>query len=66
LLLLLSQVSIFIFIFHIQEAHAREQEVHDAIGYTEEQISELKKEIQRTRDEQLANITNMVSATPCS
>uniref|UniRef100_A0A0E0CLZ9 AIG1-type G domain-containing protein n=1 Tax=Oryza meridionalis TaxID=40149 RepID=A0A0E0CLZ9_9ORYZ len=44
----------------IKEAHAREQEVHDAIGYTEEQISELKKEIQRTRDEQLANITNMV------
>ncbi|KAF0932160.1 hypothetical protein E2562_008691 [Oryza meyeriana var. granulata] len=44
----------------IKEAHAREKEVHDAIGYTEEQISDLKKEISRARDEQLAHITNMV------
>jgi uncharacterized small protein (DUF1192 family) len=32
------------------------------IGYSEEQISELKKEIHRTRDEQLAHITSMVRA----
>lgn len=42
--------------------HDREKEVHAAIGYSEEQISELKKEIHRTRDEQLANITSMVRA----
>ncbi|KAK1617573.1 hypothetical protein QYE76_023090 [Lolium multiflorum] len=44
----------------IKEVHDREKEVHDAMGYSEEQISELKKEIHRTRDEQLANITAMV------
>jgi hypothetical protein len=38
----------------------RENEVHATMGYSEEQISELKKEIHRTRDEQLANITSMV------
>jgi hypothetical protein len=43
--------------------HDREKEVHDAMGYSEEQISELKKEIHRTRDEQLANITAMVRDT---
>jgi len=31
-------------------------------GYSDEQISELKKEIHRTRDEQLAHITSMVRA----
>jgi hypothetical protein len=40
--------------------HDREKEAHAAVGYSEEQISELKKEIHRTRDEQLANITSMV------
>ncbi|KAL5207560.1 hypothetical protein ABZP36_031995 [Zizania latifolia] len=44
----------------IKEVHEREKVVHDAIGYTEEQISELKKEIHRNRDEQLAQITSMV------
>lgn len=43
--------------------HDREKEVHDALGYSEDQISELKKEIHRTRDEQLANITAMVTDT---
>jgi hypothetical protein len=32
------------------------------MGYSDEQISELKKEIHRTRDEQLAHITSMVRA----
>ncbi|EMS53994.1 Protein AIG1 [Triticum urartu] len=44
----------------LKEVHDREKEVHDALGYSEDQISELKKEIHRTRDEQLANITAMV------
>ncbi|GJM85262.1 hypothetical protein PR202_ga01697 [Eleusine coracana subsp. coracana] len=44
----------------IKEVHDREKEVVHAMGYSEEQISELKKEIHRTRDEQLANITIMV------
>ncbi|KAG8071056.1 hypothetical protein GUJ93_ZPchr0006g43235 [Zizania palustris] len=44
----------------IKEVHEREKVAHDAIGYTEEQITELKKEIHRTRDEQLAQITSMV------
>ncbi|KAL6899228.1 hypothetical protein ACP4OV_005886 [Aristida adscensionis] len=43
----------------IKEVHDREKEVH-TMGYSEEQISELKKEIHRTRDEQLAHITSMV------
>lgn len=43
----------------IKEVHDREKEVHIS-GYSDEQISELKKEIHRTRDEQLAHITNMV------
>ncbi|XP_062219326.1 immune-associated nucleotide-binding protein 9-like isoform X2 [Phragmites australis] len=43
----------------IKEVHDREKEVH-GMGYSEEQISELKKEIHRTRDEQLAHITSMV------
>lgn len=43
--------------------HDREKEVH-TLGYSEEQISELKKEIHRTRDEQLAHITSMVRAYP--
>ncbi|TVU29709.1 hypothetical protein EJB05_21288, partial [Eragrostis curvula] len=43
----------------IKEVHDREKEVQ-AMGYSEEQISELKKEIHRTRDEQLANITSML------
>lgn len=41
--------------------HDREKEVH-TLGYSDEQISALKKEIHRTRDEQLAHITNMVRA----
>ncbi|XP_006647376.1 immune-associated nucleotide-binding protein 9-like [Oryza brachyantha] len=44
----------------VKEAHAREKEVRDVTGYTEEQMSELKREIYRTRDEQLSHITNMV------
>uniref|UniRef100_K3YSL3 AIG1-type G domain-containing protein n=2 Tax=Setaria italica TaxID=4555 RepID=K3YSL3_SETIT len=43
----------------IKEVHDREKEMR-TIGYSEEQISELKKEIHRTRDEQLAHITSMV------
>jgi hypothetical protein len=43
--------------------HDREKEVHTS-GYSDEQISELKKEIHRTRDEQLAHITNMVRTYP--
>ncbi|OEL24543.1 Protein AIG1, partial [Dichanthelium oligosanthes] len=42
----------------IKEVHDRENKMH--IGYSDEQISELKKEIHRTRDEQLAHITSMV------
>ena len=44
--------------------HDREKEVHTMgySGYSDEQISELKKEIHRTRDEQLAHITSMVRA----
>jgi len=46
----------------IKEVHDRETEVHTMgySGYSDEQISELKKEIHRTRDEQLAHITSMV------
>jgi len=46
----------------IKEVHDREKEVHTMgySGYSDEQISELKKEIHRTRDEQLAHITSMV------
>nr|CAB3450051.1 unnamed protein product [Digitaria exilis] len=49
----------------IKEVHDREKEVHDrekemhSIGYSEKQISELKEEIHRTRDEQLKHITSM-------
>ncbi|AQK71755.1 Immune-associated nucleotide-binding protein 9 [Zea mays] len=43
----------------IKEVHDREKEVH-TLGYSDEQISELKEEIHRTRDEQLAQITSMV------
>ncbi|KAJ1279527.1 hypothetical protein BS78_04G162800 [Paspalum vaginatum] len=43
----------------IKEVHDREKEVH-IMGYSEDQIAELKKEIHRTRDEQLAHITSMV------
>ncbi|CAL4887324.1 unnamed protein product [Urochloa decumbens] len=42
----------------IKEVHDREKEMKT--GYSDKQISELKNEIHRTRDEQLAHITIMV------
>ncbi|WVZ75036.1 hypothetical protein U9M48_023132 [Paspalum notatum var. saurae] len=46
----------------IKEVHDREKEVQ-IMGYSEDQIAELKKEIHRTRDEQLAHITSMMLHT---